>query len=176
VPPVRSGVRDGADLRSGTGAVLARGAPYSMPSAALEKWSRERLQLRVLPDRTIEARFRYDGTTCSNLGQPLAFDYHVRLSSPEAGLTVTEARCAPAPEDTGHTSMCRYLVERSSFLDTIAAERPLIGCPLDDVLAWRREPSPAGCFCDARARAHKWGLVFEVLHYTLAKPVTDDPA
>jgi hypothetical protein len=48
-------------------------------------------------------------------------------------------------------------------------ERPLVGQPLDDVLRWRPAHSPAGCFCTAESRAHKWGLVLEVLHFALSQ-------
>jgi hypothetical protein len=27
--------------------------------------------------------------------------------------------------------------------------------------------SPAGCYCDAASRQHKWGLVLETIHYAL---------
>jgi hypothetical protein len=51
----------------------------------------------------------------------------------------------------------------------VASEKPLLGRPLDDVLEWQRPRSPSGCFCDADRRAHKWGLVFEVIHFTLVQ-------
>src|SRR5262249_30835439 len=41
-------------------------AKYSINTRALRKWSQERLQLRIFDDRSVEARFRYEGTTCSN--------------------------------------------------------------------------------------------------------------
>ena len=40
---------------------------HQSPSA-LRKWSQERLQLNFLADGSVEARFRYEGTTCSNMG------------------------------------------------------------------------------------------------------------
>jgi hypothetical protein len=43
----------------------------------------------------------------------------------------------------------------------------MLGQPLASVLAWRREPSPAGCYCEATSREHKWGLVLETIHYAL---------
>jgi hypothetical protein len=150
-------------------AALTRGARYSLRHEVLRKWSQERLRVSVQGDGTIEARFRYDGTTCSNLGRPLAFEYHVRLSSPEEGLAITDLGCVPAPGDTGHTFMCQYLDDPGAIMGSIAGERPLLGRPLDDVLGWRRAQSPAGCFCTAESRAHKWGLVLEVLHFALSE-------
>jgi hypothetical protein len=37
------------------------------------------------------------------------------------------------------------------------------------VLAWVRTPNPSGCFCDLERRDHKWGLVFEAIHFALAQ-------
>ncbi len=144
-------------------------AAYTIKRRALEKWSKDRLQLRVLADRSVEARFRYDGTTCSNLGRPLAYDYCITLSPPEEGYRITEMRCAPAPGDTGHMAMCEYQNNMDHLVAAVANEKPLAGKPLDSVLEWERPYSPASCYCDADSRQHKWGLVFEVIHYALVE-------
>jgi hypothetical protein len=52
---------------------------YSINGRALRKWSQERLQLKSLHDGSVEARFRYQGTTCSNLGRRLEFDYYDQI-------------------------------------------------------------------------------------------------
>ena len=144
-------------------------ANYSVKPRALEKWSHERLQLKILPDRSVEARFRYDGTTCSNLGRPLQYEYFIALGPPETGYPLMEMRCAPAPGDTGHKAMCEYLNNMDQLMAAIASEKPLLGRPLNAVLEWQRPKSPAGCYCDADSRQHKWGLVLEVLHYALVQ-------
>ena len=144
-------------------------ARYSTHFKALRKWSQERLQLKTLPDASIEARFRYEGTTCSNMGRPLEFDYHVLLAPAQDRHRIVEAACVPAPGDTGRTFQCEYLKDAESFTRAIAAERPLLGCPLNDVLDWERAYSPSGCYCDAAKRFHKWGLVLEVIHYALVQ-------
>ena len=51
----------------------------------------------------------------------------------------------------------------------IEKEKPLIGERLNAVLEWTREPSAAGCYCDAPSRDHKWGIVLETIHYALAQ-------
>jgi hypothetical protein len=160
-------------LRPGTGE--QRSPPleppaYSIAQRTLEKWTRERLVLNQHGDGTIEGRFRYDGTTCSNMGRPLAFEYRVTLKPTATGFTIAEAHCAPAPDDAGHTFMCRYRDHGPTFIDTIRTDRPLIGQPLDDVFRWRRSFAPAACYCEPSARNHKWGLVYEVLHYALTRP------
>jgi len=147
---------------------LAPDARYSVSPGVLQKWSRERLRLSVLGDRTVDARFRYDGTTCSNMGHPLAFEYHVRLASREEGYVIIGAGCGPVGGDTGHTLMCEYLADAESLMSRIAGEAPLLGRPLDDVVTWERRHNPAGCYCTPESREHKWGLVLETLHFALA--------
>lgn len=142
---------------------------YTINARALERWAKQRLQIRDCGDGTLEACFRYDGTTCSNLGRALAFDYTVRLGPKEAGYPIREQQCAPAPGDTGHTAMCQYIAAPEVVMGAIREEKPLAGRPLADVLNWRRPTSPAGCYCEAASRQHKWGLVLETIHYALHK-------
>ena len=144
-------------------------AAYTVHLRALRKWSQERLELRIHPDRSVEAHFRYDGTTCTNLGRPLQYDYHVRLGSPEDLYVIREARCTPAPDDTGHTSMCVYLSNADLLQRSMEAEQPLLGQPLDEFLSWRRPHRPSGCYCLPESRLHKWGQVLEVIHFALVQ-------
>jgi hypothetical protein len=58
---------------------LDRHATYSVNTKALQRWSEERLSLAERPDGTVDAVFRYDGTTCTNMGRPLTFRYQVTL-------------------------------------------------------------------------------------------------
>ena len=148
---------------------LTRDAKYTVNERALRKWSQERVRIEVGADGSVEACFRFDGTTCSNQGRPLAFDYAVTLSGPEQGYTILRSDCRPAAEDDGHTLMCAYLSDRDGLMQAIATEKPLLGRPLDDVLGWQRVAAPSGCHCSAESRAHKWGLALEVIHYALAQ-------
>lgn len=150
-------------------AILDPNGKYSISKRALQKWSQERLQLNFLADRSVQARFRYAGTTCSNLGRPLEYDYHLRLASATEGYRIFEMSCAPAPDDTGHAYMCEYIRNAEGLQREIANEKPLLGCMLNEVLHWKRQFSPSGCFCDAVGREHKWGIVLEVLHYALVQ-------
>jgi hypothetical protein len=148
---------------------LKQNAAYTVNSKALRKWSHDRLHLRRLEDGSIHAEFRYEGTTCSNLGRPIECDYHVKLDSRENGYRLMEASCAPAATHTGFKQMCEYLTNPEGLAAAIACEKPLLGRPLEDVLSWHRPYSPAACYCDSASRNHKWGLVLEVIHYTLAQ-------
>lgn len=150
-------------------ATLDHAAKYSIGLRALQKWSQERLQLNMLADGSVHARFRYAGTTCSNLGQPLEYDYDIKLDAAGEGYKIVAMSCAPTPGDTGHTCMCEYQRNAKQLEQAMAHEKPLLGRPLNEVLAWKRQFSPSGCYCDASSREHKWGLVLEVIHFALAQ-------
>src|SRR4029077_14041731 len=131
-------------------------------------WAQERLTLDFCEDGSVDANFHYEGTTCTNMGRPLAFEYRVQLGPRGQGYPILAQRCAPAPGDTGHTFMCRYLDQRESLMAAIEREKPLLGRPLHEVLSWSRPACAAGCYCDAESRRHKWGLVLETIQYALA--------
>ena len=152
-----------------TGPVLDKLARYSVNPRALKKWSQERLQMDIAADGSINAVFRYEGTTCSNLGRSILYDYRVRLRPRSELYRIAEIGCAPSEGDTGHTYMCEYLKNSDAFMAEVAGEKPLLNKPLNDVLSWKRANSPAGCYCDAASREHKWGMVLEVIHYALAQ-------
>ena len=142
-------------------------AAYTVNTKALKQWAEKRLSLAVREDGTIEALFRFDGTTCTNTGRPLAFHYRVKLGPREGGYPILEQRCGPAPGDTGHTFMCEYLKDGAALMRAIDCDRPLLGRPLGEVLSWQRRPCTAGCYCERESREHHWGLVLETIHYAL---------
>lgn len=144
---------------------------YSVNARALRKWAAERVRLDRRADGTVTATFRFDGTTCSNLGAPLAFDYRVALSRPDDGYRILESSCTPAAGDEGYQSTCAYLQDADGLMQEIAREKPLLGRPLDDVLRWSRAAAPSGCHCTADSRAHKWGLALEAIHFALVQTV-----
>jgi hypothetical protein len=150
-------------------AALDRNAEYTVNRRALQRWSDERLSIQMNQDGSLDAVFRYDGTTCTNMGRPLAFQYQVKLGRRAEGYPVLEQRCVPVPGDTGHTFMCQYVEDSTRLMFAIEHERPLSGQPLDAVLAWHRKPSAAGCYCESASRDHKWGLVLETIHYALVQ-------
>ena len=143
-------------------------AQYTISPTALRKWSRDRLRLNLLESGHIDAEFHYEGTTCSNLGHPLEFVYRIRLGSAESGFRIEQVECMPSANDEGYKYMCEFLDKGDAFIQSIINERPLVGKQLEDAISWEREFNPSGCFCDSASRQHKWGLVFEVLHYALA--------
>jgi hypothetical protein len=150
-------------------APLDHDAKYNVNTKALERWSSERLSLQPQSDGTIDARFRYDGTTCTNMGRPLAYDYYIKLGPREAGYPILEQHCQPAPGDTGHTYQCRYMNNAEHLIVAIENEKPLLGQAMNDILSWQRPSDLAGCFCEQSSRKHKWGLVLETIHYALVQ-------
>lgn len=147
--------------------ILNKNAKYNISIKALEKWSNERLNLKILEDNSIEANFKYEGTTCSNIGHPLEFNYFVKLSSPEDSFKIISMVCNPAQNDVGYKYMCEYINDSESLMNCIMNEKPLLDKPLNDILNWKYLFSPEGCFCKSESRDHKWGLVLEVLHYAM---------
>ena len=76
---------------------LTEGASYSVSRKALQRWSQDRLTLERRDDGCTTALFRYEGTTCTNMGRPLHFHYHVTLGAREEGYPILEQWCRPAP-------------------------------------------------------------------------------
>ncbi len=150
-------------------ALLQTSPNYSVNAKAMKRWIGERLWLTHNEDGSINALFKYEGTTCTNMGRQILFDYQVKLGPRQDGYPILEQKCAPAPEDTGHTYMCRYMNNAEHLMVAIDQEKPLLGQPLNDVLAWQRAVSNAGCYCEPNSRKHKWGLVLETIHYALVQ-------
>ena len=140
---------------------------YGTSTKALKRWADERLTLRTRGDGSVDALFRYEGTTCSNMGRRLAFDYRVVLGSRDSGYRIQAQSCRPADGDDGYASMCEYLREGHTLIEQIASEAPLVGRPLDEVLSWKRPAIGPGCYCEKDSRLHKWGLVLETIHFAL---------
>lgn len=153
----------------------SRDASYTVNTRALAKWARERVRFDTSDDGNLAASFRFDGTTCSNLGRPLAFDYTVTLGPAEDGHPIRTSACRAAPDDAGHKLMCAYLSDGPALMQAIAAEKPLLGRPIGDVLTWTRTAAPSGCHCDAASRAHKWGLALEAIHFALTQRHSSTP-
>ncbi|HTW78864.1 MAG TPA: hypothetical protein VME23_04875 [Terracidiphilus sp.] len=167
--PFRRNPRPVGEVVSLGVSTLDKNAKYTVNRKALERWTKERLRLHMNDDGTVNAEFRYDGTTCTNMGRALAFIYHVKLGNSAEGYPIRMQRCIPAEGDEGHRLMCKYTEDPGALMGAIERERPLAGENLDAVLAWRRTPSAAGCYCEPESREHKWGLVFETIHYALVQ-------
>ena len=150
-------------------AVLDADAQYTVNRKALQRWAEERLAIAPQPDGSMVATFRYDGTTCTNMGRPLAFIYKVKLGPRTDEYPILDERCGPAEGDTGHESMCKFVEDPDRLMSAIDNEKPLLGQRLNAVLEWRREPNGAGCYCEPQSRNHKWGLVLETIHYALVQ-------
>ncbi len=149
--------------------VLDADAQYTVNRKALQRWAEERLNIAPQTDGSMVATFRYDGTTCTNMGRPLAFIYMVKLGPRADEYPILDEHCSPATDDTGHESMCKFVEDSDRLMSAIDNEKPLLGQRLNAVLEWRREPNGAGCYCEPQSRDHKWGLVLETIHYALVQ-------
>jgi hypothetical protein len=163
-PAVDQNFETSAEKRS-----LDHAADYTVNRKALARWAAERLTLTEHADGSIDALFRYEGTTCTNLGRRLLFDYHVKLGPADDGYPIQSQQCVPAPGDEGYTSMCRYIENPATLLAAIDREKPLHEEPLNGVLAWESPVAVAGCYCEHSDRMHKWRIVLETIHYALVE-------
>jgi hypothetical protein len=167
--PYRRAPRPAGEPLPARAPMLDEDAQYTVNRKALQRWAAERLELHELEDGSLDARFRYEGTTCTNMGRPLTFDYTVRLGPRAEGYPIREQHCAPAPGDSGHEHMCQFIEDPERLMNAIGGEKPLSGKRLNTVSGWRRGTSAAGCFCEPASREHKWGLVLETIHYALVQ-------
>lgn len=165
-PYVRAGVA-GVPTDTREGGVETTPPAYATSVRALRRWADERLTITPRDDGSFDAVFRYDGSTCSNMGRTLAFEYRVTLGPPGEGFPLRSQACRPARGDDGYQFMCEYVREGDAFVAEIAHDAPLAGRPLADVLSWQRPQLGPGCFCESESRQHKWGLVLETIHYAL---------
>ncbi|HVU35662.1 MAG TPA: hypothetical protein VHE61_19640 [Opitutaceae bacterium] len=143
---------------------------YAFQPRVLRRWRDERLTLTQAPDGAMAASFRFDGSTCGNI--PFVLWYSVRLAPAAERYRIIDLGCEPAGADEGHRRMCSYLEGADRLLVTLRTERPLVGQPLAEALAWRPATSPAGCVCAAASRNHKWLAVLHTLHFALHEPST----
>jgi hypothetical protein len=148
---------------------IDRNAKYQTNKKALERWTEERLTLRMEPDGSVDAVFRYDGTTCTNMGRPLTFLYRVKLGPRAEGYPIREQECLPAADDDGYTYMCRFIEDADALMASIEREKPLKGERLNAVVEWNRVPTGTGCYCEVSSRDHKWGIALETIHYALVQ-------
>ena len=147
---------------------------YSFPEKALKKWSAERLQWRG-SGPSLEASFRFDGTTCSSLGRPLRILYTVSLMREIDGYRIRGARCAPDPSDVGLRSTCASIADAGALEAALERDVPRVGQRLADVLCWTPEVSPSGCVCSRGNRFHKWRMALQTIHYALLSSSEGEP-
>lgn len=148
---------------------LTRDAKYLTSVKALRRWATDRLKLTDQPDGGIHAVFHYEGSTCSNMGRAIRFDYAVTLSSRSEGYRIVQMSCSPTPGDDGFTRMCRYMNNAEHLMVAIDHEKPLLGEPLNDVLTFQRPAMAPSCLCEPNSRKHKWAVVLETIHVALVE-------
>ena len=158
-----------AEAEAAPAAVLDADAGYRANRKALQKWAQERLTLRTLDDGSVDALFRFEGSTCSNMGRTLRFDYRVKIGPRRQGYPILEQHCGPTPGDEGYTHMCRYMNNAEHLMVAIDQEKPLLGRPLNGILTWERAATGASCYCEGVNRKHMWGLVLETIHFAMAQ-------
>ena len=148
----------------------AEGGSYAFPEKALTGWCDKRLQVFAESNRSLKARFRFEGSTCTNMGVPWAFDYEVRLEQEAEGdHRIVSASCEPVTDHAGYRSMCAYITKPERFMSQLKSHQPMVGQLLSEVLGWQPSVSPAGCLCTRASQDHKWRIVLQTIHFALNK-------
>jgi hypothetical protein len=141
---------------------------YAFPEKALSRWRDTRLRITAQGADELLATFHFDGSTCSNMGIPLEFDYKVALRRDRNhGYHLVNCDCEPSDDHMGYQSMCAFLDKPERFMSQLAAHHPMIGRPLHEALTWRAPTSPAGCLCTKASQDHKWRIVLQTIHDAL---------
>jgi hypothetical protein len=142
---------------------------YGYPEKALRRWAKSLLTLDHREDGVARGRFRFDGSTCTNGGIPLAFEYEVELSPSTDGRRLLSMTCRPVSKNTGYEAMCSVRENEAAFWRALSAETPFLGHPLAEALDWNPPTNPAACLCTSENRDHKWRMVLHTLHYALSR-------
>lgn len=150
--------------------IETRKAPwiYSLPQKALMKWVRENVRLQFSDDETVNAQFRFIGSTCGNMGHEIDFDFSIKLSPSWDGRKIIESSCKPTEHDRGSAQMCASQSNPTAFLQKIDDHQPGLGKSLEECVQWEPEMMPAGCLCNVQSRNHKWRNAFQSIHYALS--------
>ena len=162
--------------RPGVNAYVARThAPIPVPAApkyaynakALRKWRETHLTLNFAEDGTADVGFRFDGSTCSNSGFPLAYRFGIKLGPREEGYKILDMTCVPWENDKGWLEQCSAKSNKDRMERMVTQDRPLIGKRWDEILKWDPTTEPAGCLCTPASRNHKWKIVVQTMHSAL---------
>ena len=141
---------------------------YTFPEKALAKWRDSRLKVVAWPNNELLATFRLNGSTCTNMGVPLAFEYQIHLKREEfGGHRILSSSCEPAAEHMGYQNMCAYHDKPECYMAQLRSHQPLVGQPLSDALTWQSSSSPTDCLCTRASQDHKWQIVLQTLHFAL---------
>ena len=141
---------------------------YAFSERALSLWKKKRLRLTVQRNHDLVAQFRFDGSTCNNLGVPLIFDYFADLEREgDDGYRITRCSCRQADADVGCRSMCAYLDNPLEYMAQLESYQPLVGLLLKDALLWNPSTSQTGCLCTRASQDHKWRIFVQTIHYAL---------
>jgi hypothetical protein len=140
---------------------------YGFSKKALKLWGKDRMELKTECDGTIRACFHLEGSTCSNMGHPLAFDYHMHLAAEENEYRILDTACVVDKKVSGYRAMCSYIEDHRGIMESIKGEKPLDGELLDAVIDWDPDSVASGCLCGPADRNHKWRIVLQTLHFAL---------
>ena len=141
---------------------------YDVPEEALRKWAGQCLECVQSGDAERTFRFRFEGSTCMNGGDPFTAELQIRLAREARGMVITEASIAfPAAQMEAAGAMCAFRDRGQVFLDGLRTAPWFCGQTLEEALSRSVPTNPAGCLCTEPMVNHKWRLALCTLHYAL---------
>ncbi len=152
---------------SGNGVKSLTSLKYDFSETVLEKWSKNRLNVKPVEDGLVKVVFEMTGSTCKNMGWPLYFLFALTLKTVTRGYIVVDANASCTDEHKGYMKMCQYVRQGAGFMQTLAQPNNLKGKVLDELIREYRDTSPAGCLCNRVGRKYFWNIVLQTTHYYL---------
>lgn len=144
---------------------------YSVAIKALRKWARECVSLNWGADGSVDAAFRFSGSTCTNLGYPIELSFKASLSS---DLRIRSMEIVPFEGDEGWQRMCVYKSDTDNFVASLQQYQPLIGCSLEEAARWEPRIEVSGCLCSRENQNHKWRNALQAIHYAMQNYEAED--
>ncbi|MDH5643611.1 MAG: hypothetical protein OEY63_05355 [Gemmatimonadota bacterium] len=145
----------------------------SIPVKTLEKWAKHRLTVSEPSDGISTARFRFDGNTCTNLGQTMTFEYTLSFKRHASGTFIVQGTSvAPVPGTEGYLRSCAFKNNPAMFHNQLATDSPSVDKTTQEALDEYIFASPSACLCNSDFRKHKWRLFLETLHFALVSDGT----
>lgn len=143
--------------------------PYPVSKRALEKWSKERLELLEKSDEKRLYRFRYSGSTCTNGGTPFEAHMNVEILGAADQATIKKAWIEfPEEERESAARMCTAsggTDQAQRFFGKLTESHDISGRRVEEVITEDVQVNHAGCFCAPAMVRDKWNQVLSTIHW-----------
>ncbi len=140
---------------------------YPFAQRVLEKWRTERLE-RLEDEEDLQCyRFRFEGSTCTNGGEPFSARFHMKVDKD----AIIRKAWIEIPDDSrkGACQMCASpsgdIEEARDFLKSFEKDADFINRALEETVLEEWDLNHAGCLCRRPMINQKWKMVLSTVHY-----------